>query len=263
MLISLAQCPPSIGDSSTWKNGSKPSARAATRTKAVTRGLALSLLALACTNSQRGGANTEAAAEAARADRAPTASPWQDLLPPATLEGYRRVPLDPLADKAVWQVRDGALFIDGIGAKEMLLTEREFGDGVLHVEWRFLPATGGASDAAPVYNGGVYVRTALDGKSWVQLQVAHVDAPPVVGDLIAQVVGRAERVDVFQTTPSPAAPIGEWNTYDISARGPEVELSVNGRTTVTWRECPVLTGHLGLQAEGSAIEVRAFRFQPL
>jgi hypothetical protein len=174
------------------------------------------------------------------------------------------VPLDPLADKAVWQARgDGSLFIDGSGAKEMLLTEREFGDGVLHVEWRFLPPGAGLASDAPNYNGGVYVRTALDGKSWVQLQVAHADVPPVVGDLIAQVVGRAERVDVFQTTPSPAAPIGEWNTYDISARGPRVELSVNGHTTVTWTECPVLSGHLGLQAEGSALEVRAFRFLPL
>jgi Domain of Unknown Function (DUF1080) len=109
----------------------------------------------------------------------------------------------------------------------MLLTEREFGDGVLHVEWRFLPPdASAASDAAPVYNGGVYVRTALDGKSYVQLQVAHAAKPPVVGDLIAQVDGRSERVDVLQTAPSPAAPIGEWNTYDVSARGPQIELSV-------------------------------------
>ena len=199
----------------------------------------------------------------------PATDGWENLLPPAGLQGFKRVPLDPLADKPVWQVRpDGSLFIDGVGAKEMLLSERELGDGSLHVEWRFLPAAtepvpGGAApaNAVPVYNGGIYVRTALDGKSWVQLQVAHADEPPVVGDLIAQVPGQAERVDVFQTQPSAAVPIGEWNAYDISLRGPIIELSVNGRPAAAWTACPLLTGHIGLQAEGSPIEVRAFRYR--
>jgi len=197
---------------------------------------------------------------------------WENLLPPASLQGFRRVPLDPLANKPVWQVRpDGTLFIDGVGAKEMLLSEREIGDGALHVEWRFLPAAAtaplpsGATPASsvPVYNGGVYVRTPLDGKSWVQLQVSHADEPPIVGDLIAQVPGRPERVDVFQTQPSAAAPIGEWNAYDITLRGSIIELSVNGRPAAAWTACPLLTGHIGLQAEGSPIEVRAFRYRPL
>ena len=200
---------------------------------------------------------------------------WENLLPPASLQGFQRVPLDPLAAKPVWQVRsDGSLFIDGVGAKEMLLSERELGDGSLHVEWRFLPPASAAppqpappgaapADAAPVYNGGVYVRTALDGKSWVQLQVSHADKPPIVGDLIAQVPGQAERVDVFQTQPSAAAPIGEWNIYDVTLRGPRIELSVNGKPAAVWAACPLPTGHVGLQAEGSPIEVRAFRYRPL
>jgi hypothetical protein len=188
---------------------------------------------------------------------------WENLLPPPSLDGFRRVPLDPLAQKPVWQVRaDGALFIDGVGAKEMLLSEREFADGVLHVEWRFLPSDP-EGHAQPVYNGGVYVRTALDGKSWVQLQVAHSDKPPVVGDLIAQVPGSGQRVEVFQSQPSSVVPVGEWNTYDISAQGSTIELSVNGRTSVTWSTCPIASGHVGLQAEGSPIEVRVLRFRPL
>jgi hypothetical protein len=193
---------------------------------------------------------------------------WENLLPPKNLDGFERVPIDPLANKSVWQMRpDGSLFIDGVGAKEMLLSKREFGDGSLHVEWRFLaPEIGAPTDAVPVdstpvYNGGVYVRTALDGKSWVQLQVAHADKPPIVGDIIAQVPGRAARVDIFQSQPSAAAPIGAWNTYDVSLRGPTIELRVNGKPAATWTACPLSSGHLGLQAEGSAIEVRAFRYR--
>ncbi|HUR57697.1 MAG TPA: DUF1080 domain-containing protein [Opitutaceae bacterium] len=185
---------------------------------------------------------------------------WTNLMPAPNLAGFRRVPIDPLADKVVWQVRgDGTLLIDGAGAKEMLLQDTAFGDGVLHVEWRFLEVT---SDK-PIYNGGVYVRTQIDGKTWVQLQVAHADKPPVVGDLIAQVPGQTERINRFQTGPSPAAALGQWNTYEVTARGKNIELVVNGQPTVTWSDCPMPTGHVGLQAEGSPIEVRALKWKPL
>jgi hypothetical protein len=134
---------------------------------------------------------------------------------------------------------------------------------VLHVEWRFrkIDAPNGAT--TPSYNGGVYVRTALDGKSWVQAQVAHLEKPPTAGDLIAQVPGVKERVNVFQTALSPERPIGEWNTYDITMRGKAIELVVNGKPTVTWNDCPLPRGHVGLQAEGAVVEVRAFRFREL
>lgn len=196
-----------------------------------------------------------AAAASSIIDKAAPKS-FENLMPDEKLTGFRRVPLDPLAEKPVWQVKDGVLVIDGVGAKEMLLTEREFADGVLRVEWRFRPAEG----ASPVYNGGVYVRTPLDGKSWVQLQVAHVDKPPVVGDLIAQVPASSERINVFQAGASPAKPIGEWNTYEVSALGKVLELSVNGQLTAVWPDCPMPSGHVGLQAEGAVIEVRKLEF---
>ena len=50
---------------------------------------------------------------------------------------------------------------------------------------------------------------------------------------------------------------------DITLRGPRIELRVNGREAITWADCPMLTGHIGLQAEGAAIEVRSLKFQPL
>jgi hypothetical protein len=237
--------------------------------------LLLGVIALGCaganaTPPQAGAADGDMTASTASLGKLETGG-WEDLLPSPDLRGFRRVPLDPLADKLVWQVRsDGTLFIDGVGAKEMLLSERELGDGVLHVEWRFVPAAAPAmpgaatpASAAPVYNGGVYVRTPLDGKSWVQLQVSHADKPPIVGDLIAQVPGQAERVDVFQTQPSAAAPIGDWNAYDINLRGASIELSVNGKPAAAWPACPFSRGHVGLQAEGSPIEVRAFQYRPL
>jgi hypothetical protein len=232
--------------------------------------LAALLMAVACKSTEPAPpVAAPAAASSQAAATPPPAAPgiegvWENLLPSATLEGFRRVPIDPLASKTVWQLRpDGVLFIDGVGAKEMLLSEREFGDGRLQVEWRFLPAQPATPDAAPVYNGGIYVRTPLDGKSWVQLQVARADKPPVVGDLIAQVPGKAERIDVFQAAAAEAPPVGAWVRYDITLRGPRIELRVDGRDAIAWADCPMLTGHIGLQAEGAPIEVRSLKFQPL
>jgi hypothetical protein len=184
-----------------------------------------------------------------------------ELLPTRDFTGWRRVELNPLAKKPVWTVTDDdkTLLVDGADAKEMLLHEQEVGDGVLHVEWRFRKNP----EEKHAYNGGVYVRTSPDGKAYVQAQVAHLEKPPVVGDVIAQVPGRTERVNVYQAGKSPENPIGEWNTYDITMRGKSIELRVNGLPTVTWTDCPMARGHLGLQAEGSFFEVRSFKYRAL
>jgi hypothetical protein len=184
-----------------------------------------------------------------------------ELLPTKDFTGWRRVELNPLAKKPVWTVTDDGdlLLVDGADAKEMLLYERELSDGVVHVEWRFRKHP---VEKHP-YNGGIYVRTSLDGKAYVQAQVAHLEKPPSVGDVIAQVPGRTERVNVYQPGKSPENPIGEWNTYDITMRGPVIELRVNGLPTVTWTDCPLPHGHIGFQAEGSFYEVRSIKYRPL
>jgi hypothetical protein len=189
----------------------------------------------------------------------------RDLMPKADLAGWRRVPIEPLAQKPVWTIgSDGkTLVIEGVGAKEMLLYDKELGDGVLHVEWRFRKVEETDPTKKIVYNGGIYARTMPDGKIYVQAQVAHQEKPPVVGDLIAQVPGKKERVNVYQTAASPERPIGEWNTYDLTMRGKSLELVVNGKPTVTWNDYPMPRGHVGLQAEGAVVEVRAFRYREL
>lgn len=192
------------------------------------------------------------------------AGDWTDLMPGPDFKGWRRVAIKPLATKKVWSHSpDGkTLYVDGTkdGANdvvEMLLHEEERSDGVLRVEWRFRKIEGA------VYNGGVYVRTALDGKTWVQAQVAQQPMPPVVGDLIGMIPGDEKRQDRFQAGPSPAAPLGEWNVYEVTCRGPRISLVVNGKPAAVWENCPLLRGHVGLQAEFAFIEVRSIRFRKL
>ncbi len=185
---------------------------------------------------------------------------WTDLFPAKDLKGWKRVPIKPLADKPVWSLsEDGkTLVVDGVGAVEMLLFEKEFGDGVLHVEWRWRKH----ADPKAAYNGGIYVRTAMDGKTWVQAQVARAEKSPVVGDLMGMIPGDEKRQDHFQKAASPESPIGEWNAYDIDCKGDRIELAVNGKATAVWEKCPLLKGHVGIQAEFAVIEVRAIRFKP-
>src|SRR5438128_2580957 len=65
---------------------------------------------------------------------------WTDLMPGKDLQGWKRVPIAPdttLNAKNAWKVEGGLLLCDGVDVKEMLLHDKEFADGVFHLEWRF------------------------------------------------------------------------------------------------------------------------------
>lgn len=185
----------------------------------------------------------------------------RDILPPADLKGWRRLPLakdGKLGERNPWRV-DGArqvLVCEGEGAWEMLLWDEDLADGRFHVEWRVTKV-----DEKGFYNGGVYVRSSLDGKVWHQAQVALQGKPPAVGDLFGMtpVGGGIGRVEVLSKVPGRARPAGEWNAFDLEFRGGTLTLSVNGAETVRWEDCRALKGHVGLQAEFSNLEFRNLR----
>lgn len=188
---------------------------------------------------------------------------WIDLFPGQDFKGWKRVPIDPLAAKAVWShSADGrTLICDGTGGvKELLLNDEDRTDGIFHVEWRW----GKEQGDKPNYNGGIYLRSSPDGKTWIQAQVAH-GKPPVVGDFIGMIAedGKPKRIDLLQKGPSREAPMGEWNTYEITCRGKTVSLWVNGGVTCVWDDFPILRGRLGLQAEFALYEFRSVKYKPL
>lgn len=188
---------------------------------------------------------------------------WINLMPGKDLKGWTRVPLaadGKLSTKNPWQVKGDVLFCDGVGIWEMLLYDRELKDGIFHVEWRFRKVEGN-----PEYNSGIYVRTPKDGKLWHQVQVAHVKKRPFVGDIFGDtlVKGEKKRVVTEGTGHKRANPPGEWNTYEITAKGKDLSAWVNGATTCVWKDCPLLKGHVGMQSEFYAIEFRNLKFKPL
>ncbi|MBI4584792.1 MAG: SMP-30/gluconolactonase/LRE family protein [Planctomycetes bacterium] len=188
---------------------------------------------------------------------------WEDLMPRPDFQGWRRValPQDSRAEKHPWSASaDGKILsCKGKGVKEMLLHEKERADGIFHVEWRV------ADPRQEEYNGGVYVRTRIDGKIWHQAQVAMGPKGPVVGDLFTEVSenGETKRVEVKSPLPSRARPPGEWNAFEVTCRGKTISLWVNGAVTAELASCQEAKGHIGLQVEFYDLEFRNLKFKPM
>jgi hypothetical protein len=204
-------------------------------------------------------------AVAAHADDGKKSQASLDLFPGKNLAGWKRVPILPdtkLAAKNPWTVDEDSklLLCDGVGVKEMLLYDKQLGDGVFHLEWRFRKV-----DGDPVYNSGIYVRTAGDGAIWHQIQVAHNKKPPFMGDIFGVVDAAKQATQVLAAGDGPkhTKGPGEWNTYDITCRGSTISVAINGAPTAIWKECAVPRGYLGLQAEFFYIEFKNLKFQEL
>jgi len=182
---------------------------------------------------------------------------WTSVQPGPDLAGWTRQPWPATAvlGPQQWSVdaATGYLVCDGKGRHEWLRYGREMGDAAIHVEWRFSPV-----DGADKYNSGVFARTWTDLSAWHQAQVS-LKGGFLFG--VTPVQGTAKRV-----TQEPAAlrvrPAGEWNTYEVVARGKTLSLWVNGAVT-SEITIDVPRGHFGLEAEGWRIEFRNLKVKQL
>ena len=151
-------------------------------------------------------------------------------------------------------VEDGLLRVNrGTG---WLRSRDTFGDFVLTMEFRFLE---------PGAMSGIFVRTAAtsndDENGWPNqgYQVQCMDtvsgdfplgqlmpygAPPFEHEFDAEALQRAYR------------PAGEWHTYEITARGENLWVRLNGELITTGTRIEQLTGHIGIQAEHGLLEFR-------
>ena len=58
-------------------------------------------------------------------------------------------------------------------------------------------------------------------------------------------------------------PAGEWNTFEVTCKGKDIFLWVNGAVTCEWHDIAVPKGYVGLEAEGFRIEFRNVKVKPL
>ncbi len=179
---------------------------------------------------------------------------WTDILPGKDLAGWKRVPIPPgskLKEGNPWSVDEATktLACNGVGFHEMLLYDKELGDFIFHVEWRFKKL-----EDKKGYNSGVYARNSADGKVWHQAQVGSRNVGFLFGDTLVD--GQVKRVRHGGAGPQRGKEAGEWNTYEITCKGPAMTLWINGHVTAEWKDCQVPRGHVGLEAEGWSIEFR-------
>ncbi|MFA5189429.1 MAG: neutral/alkaline non-lysosomal ceramidase N-terminal domain-containing protein [Verrucomicrobiia bacterium] len=187
---------------------------------------------------------------------------WADILPPADLKGWYRVPVPPAGKlgREQWHLDAGkkVLICDGDGGHDMLLTEKEYGDAIFHFEFCYTKVEGKTG-----YNSGAYVRNSKDGAIWHQAQFG--DAKD--GFLFGQTPALDGKKKFFslakQVTDKRVKPVGEWNMMEITARGKTLTLWVNGAVTCQFSECAAEKGHLGLEGEGYRIEFRNVKVKPL
>ncbi len=189
---------------------------------------------------------------------------WIDMLKTAgpELDGWTRKPLPAdgrLSPKSQWSIDParGTLVCQGDGGHEWLRLDQVLTDYIFHVEWRFTPVAGKKG-----YNSGVYVRNSSDGKMWHQAQCGDASGGYLFGQTLAayEVQPFNLRKDMPEQRVKPA---GEWNTYELTCKGRNVTLWVNGAVTNQWKACGVPRGYAGLEAEGWRIEFRNVKIKLL
>lgn len=176
--------------------------------------------------------------------------------------------LDPKAKDVkpedVWSAKDGILSCTG-KPNGYLLTEKEYGDYVLTVEWRWPTKAG---------NSGVFVHVSGPNKIWpkgveAQLYAGHagdfwlVDGFKLNVDKERQ-DKRTPRHYVRMMADKPVEKkIGAWNKYEITCKGDTIKLVVNGQLVNEGTRAEATRGKILLQSEGAPIEFRNVQLRPL
>jgi hypothetical protein len=201
---------------------------------------------------------------------------WVDILPDANLKGWARVA--PISTAGVKSLVDPKVKVWAPGTKpgildcrahlpaappggkggshEMLRYEKELEDFIFHVEWRFVdPERKG-------WNAGVYARVNETADVWHQAQVGGGAGGHWFGDT-PDATGKIVRIKAGPPLEQRVKPAGEWNTYEITARGDRLSLWVNGATVSELTGLRILRGHIGLEAELHHIEFRNLKLKEL
>jgi hypothetical protein len=187
---------------------------------------------------------------------------WVDILPAADLKGWSRVPVPPSGKlgREQWHVdvEKKVLICDGDGGHDMLLWDKELGDAIFHFEFRYTKVEGKKG-----YNSGAYIRNSKDGALWHQAQFGDAQDGFLFGETPTP-DGKKKFFSLKnKVTDLRVKPAGEWNTFEVTARGKTLTLWVNGAVTCQFEDCGMPNGRVGLEGEGYRIEFRDLKLKEL
>jgi len=166
----------------------------------------------------------------------------------------------------VWSVEKGVIVCKG-KPFGYIITEKEYGDYVLELEWRWAPGSKGG-------NSGVLCHVTGKDKIWPHSWEAQLWSG-YAGD-IWLVDGFKMDVDEKRKDPKNARhyfrmktkdpvekEIGQWNKYRITCKGDAVKLEVNGVLVNEGKGAENSKGKILLQSEGAEVHFRNITLTPL
>jgi hypothetical protein len=189
-----------------------------------------------------------------------------------TLEGWTFI-VKPDKDgkradpKATWSVANGMIHCTG-KPNGCLVTQKDYADYVLKVKWRW-PAEGRGG------NSGVLLHV-QDEKYWP----TSIEAQMLVGragDLLltnppdAKLEGENSRQDPklercfrrVETKEPVEKKLGEWNEMEVTCRGGDIMLVINGITVNEGKNGNLHSGRIALQSEGAELDFKDIRIKSL
>jgi len=169
----------------------------------------------------------------------------------------------------VWQLRDGVLVCRGT-PKGYLYLDYDFTNFILRLEWRW-------PEGKKPGNGGVLIRLTGPDRIWPRSLEAQLNTGEagdfwgLDGFLLDGPAGRKKTLDPTQfgkltnlkRTADLEKPAGQWNQFEIIARGPTVILRVNDQEANRATGCDVRAGRICFTAEGGEIHFRNVHLQEL
>ena len=151
---------------------------------------------------------------------------------------------------ANWRIEDGAVVADKSSSKgaSFLVSKNSYKDFEVRIEFW-------SSDDA---NSGIFMRCQnvkdINDENCYEANI--FDQRPDPAYRTGGVVHRAR----------PAAQVnagGRWNTYDITARGPRITVSLNGVPMVDVQNSELTRGPIALQYAAGTVKFRSVRVRPL
>lgn len=163
--------------------------------------------------------------------------------------------------KDIWSVKDGTIVCVG-KPNGYMITEKEYGDYVLKLKWRFPADSKGG-------NSGVLLHCQDEKLPWptsVEAQLASGRAGDfwLITPPDAKLEVDPKRQDPKQErhyfrldTKEPVEKkFGEWNEYEITCKGGDVTLVVNGVKVNEGKNGNLKKGRIALQSEGAEIHFK-------
>jgi hypothetical protein len=152
--------------------------------------------------------------------------------------------------EANWRVEDGAIVADKRTSKDTahLVTKNKYKDFMIHAEFW-------ASDDA---NSGIFIRCAdpknIGAKTCYEVNIFDTRPDPTYGT--------GAIVNFAEVNPMPKAG-GKWNTFEITAKGRQITVVLNGTKTVDLNNGMFSEGPFTLQHGEGVIKFRKVAVKPL